>query len=407
MDSTTTAILDAARSYRDEMARLTRALVSIATENPPGRLRPACIDLLARAMRELGLEPEVLEAPAPPAGSDESRRCTLLGLYGRGRGDATLYFHGHYDVVPASRAGQFDPTGDDDRIVGRGSADMKSGLVAMLYAVRLLKEAGADLRGRIGLVFVPDEETGGGWGSQFLADRGVLGRDGVGMLTAEPTSGAIWNTSRGAISLRVTVRGRSTHVGEHYRGVNAFEGLVAVANALLALKPEIERRETALVTEPGAARRSILLVGGECRGGSNFNTMPAECAVTVDRRINPEEDLEQEKQRLLATIDRVRAQGIDLSVDVFQEGRAASVPADHAFGEALARSVSEVTGARPAFAMCPGLLETRFYAARGVPGFAYGPGRLEVSHGPLECVEVDRIVDAAAVYALTAVRVLA
>jgi acetylornithine deacetylase/succinyl-diaminopimelate desuccinylase-like protein len=61
-----------------------------------------------------------------------------------------------------------------------------------------------------------------------------------------------------------------------------------------------------------------------------------------------------------------------------------------------------VTGQQPYFEMCPGLLETRFYAAHGIPAFAYGPGVLSVSHGPDEYVPTDNIVDCAAIYALTA-----
>jgi len=56
--------------------------------------------------------------------------------------------------------------------------------------------------------------------------------------------------------------------------------------------------------------------------------------------------------------------------------------------------------------MCPGLLETRFYARRGVPALAYGPGLLSVSHGPREYVPIRNIYDCALVYAFTAVNVL-
>jgi acetylornithine deacetylase/succinyl-diaminopimelate desuccinylase-like protein len=56
--------------------------------------------------------------------------------------------------------------------------------------------------------------------------------------------------------------------------------------------------------------------------------------------------------------------------------------------------------------MCPGLLEIRYYAALGVPAYAYGPGRLEVAHGPEEFVDLRRIMDCAAVYALVALDML-
>jgi len=72
----------------------------------------------------------------------------------------------------------------------------------------------------------------------------------------------------------------------------------------------------------------------------------------------------------------------------------------------LSRSVYTVTGEGPRFEMCPGLLETRFYAAQGMPAFAYGPGLLSVAHGPNEYVDLRRIVDTAAIYALTAIEML-
>jgi len=78
------------------------------------------------------------------------------------------------------------------------------------------------------------------------------------------------------------------------------------------------------------------------------------------------------------------------------------VPAGRSAGEALSRSVRTVTGEPPRFEMCPGLLETRFYAAAGMPAYAYGPGLLSVAHGPNEYVDLRRIIDSAAIYALAA-----
>jgi succinyl-diaminopimelate desuccinylase len=77
-----------------------------------------------------------------------------------------------------------------------------------------------------------------------------------------------------------------------------------------------------------------------------------------------------------------------------------------AAGLALRAHVREVTGRAPKFEMCPGLLEIRFYAERGMPAYAYGPGLLAVAHGPKELIHVDRMVECAAVYARTAATVL-
>jgi acetylornithine deacetylase/succinyl-diaminopimelate desuccinylase-like protein len=283
---------------------------------------------------------------------------------------------------------------------------MKSGLAAMIYAARALADRGAVTKGRIGLVFVPDEETAGPRGSRYLDERGLLGGNAVGMLTPEPTGGVVWNANRGAITLRVTVKGKPAHVGRQHEGVNAFDGMLRVAQALTLLKSEVETRSTAFQIAPAAARRSILMLGGRIEGGTNFNVVPERCSFTIDRRINPEEDFDREKQRLFGVLEQARAGGIDLEVETLQEGRSCGVAADGQVGQALARSIQQVTGKPAPFELCPGLLEIRFYAQRGIPAFAYGPGLLSVSHGPNEFVPVDRIVDCAQVYALTALELL-
>lgn len=283
---------------------------------------------------------------------------------------------------------------------------MKSGLAAMTYAAKAVRDSGAKLNGRIGLVFVPDEETAGPRGSRFLAEQGLLGRGAIGMLTPEPTGSVVWNANRGAITLNVRIKGKSAHVGRQREGVNAFEQMIEVAQALAKLKEEVEQRSTAYEIAPESVRRSILMMGGRCESGSNFNVVPESCSFTIDRRINPEEDLQTEKQRLLGTLEEARKKGIDLEVEILQEGSSSGVPKDSSVGNALARSIREVTGREAKFEMCPGLLEIRFYAERGIPAFAYGPGLLTVSHGSNEFVPIDRIAQCAAIYALTAAELL-
>ena len=72
----------------------------------------------------------------------------------------------------------------------------------------------------------------------------------------------------------------------------------------------------------------------------------------------------------------------------------------------LASSVKTITGRPPPFRMCPGILEIRFYIKNGIPGFAYGPGLLPVSHGPEEFINIKNIYNCAAIYALTAARLI-
>lgn len=199
--------------------------------------------------------------------------------------------------------------------------------------------------------------------------------------------------------MRVTVRGKSAHVGLQHQGVNAFEAMLDVARRLQRLKAEVEGRRTVYHIEPAAAAQSILMLGGQCQGGSAFNTVPGTCSFTIDRRINPEEDFETEKRRLLEALE-------GREVEILQEGRSGGSDPASAAGRALAAAIEQVSGRSAEFTLCPGLLETRFYSAQGIPAFAYGPGLLTVSHGPNEFVPLRNIGDSAAIYALTAARLL-
>ena len=127
----------------------------------------------------------------------------------------------------------------------------------------------------------------------------------------------------------------------------------------------------------------------------------------MDRRINPEEDLGAEKERLLELFDRFRKDGTEVEVETLQEARPAGFSEHDPVARALSTSIEAVTGKAPSFEMCPGLLETRFYAEQGVPAFAYGPGQLTAAHAPDESVALEDIYACAAVYTLAAAELLA
>lgn len=384
------------RRNAGDLVEFAAALIRVPSENPPGAAYARCAALIASRLRRLGLRPRTVN----PSGSGPS----VLGTFGKG--GPALYWSGHYDVVPAQARTQFAPAVRKGALHGRGSADMKGGVAAMIHAMHALDRAGFEPAGRIISVSVPDEETSGPRGTVALVDAGLIETDAVGMLTMEPTGGVVWNACRGVLSLRVTVRGRPAHVALHFRGVNAFRGMLELAAAFGTLERRVARRKTAHAIGPEPARRSVLLLGGELSGGHNFNVVPERASFTIDRRINPEEDLESERRRLLEVIERARARGWNVEVEVLQEGRSCSTREDGALARALGSSIREVTGQAARFELCPGVLEIRHYAALGIPALAYGPGLLSVSHGPREFVPVRRLLECAEVYALAAMRLL-
>jgi succinyl-diaminopimelate desuccinylase len=397
------ALLSWLRQREDEMAALLAELVAIPTENPPGKNYGLCAAVLEKHLNDSGLDCGRFEVTGLGSNGHD-QPVSLLASYGQG--ERILYFHGHYDVVPAQSAGQFQPSREGHFLFGRGACDMKGGIVAMLYAILALQDCKAKLNGRICLTLVPDEETGGARGSAWLAEQGVLGRDGIAMLLAEPTSGVVWNANRGAISLWVEVFGKSAHVGLQHRGENAFERLHRVVARIMDLKHEVEQRNTRFRIGSEQARNSILMVGGQSGGGANFNVVPEKCWFTIDRRINPEEDLAEEKARVIAVLESCKREGIPLRWEILQEGQSAACREDDPASMALARSIMALTGEVARFEICPGLLETRFYALKGIPAYAFGPGLLSVAHGPDEYIDLRTMINCAGVYALTAMDLL-
>jgi acetylornithine deacetylase/succinyl-diaminopimelate desuccinylase family protein len=405
MESQVETLRRAIAERREEMARFCAELIAAPTENPPGRYYQAALEIVARRLQKLGVDCRI-EAVSGDAGDRENPRYWLFSDWGEG--EKAVYFHGHIDVVPAQDPSQFEPRITDETIFGRGSADMKGGLVSIVYAVQALADSALRPKGRIALRIVPDEETGGASGSRALCQRGVLfGADACAMLTAEPTGGIVWNASRGALTYRVRVRGRSSHVGLQYRGSNAFEKSLGLLRALTAIKQDVELRTTRFPLEPEEARRSILMIGGEVEGGKNFNLVPAAFSFSFDRRLNPEEDFDEEKRRLLEAVDAARKDGADIDLECIQEARPAGISSDHPAARALAEAVEEIKGEKPRLELCPGILEIRFYAEKGIPAFAYGPGLLSVAHGPNEFVKRRDLEECALVYALAALRLLA
>jgi succinyl-diaminopimelate desuccinylase len=384
-------VLDWLALRADEMAELLVRLVACETENPPGRGLAECADVLCEAMHRLGLRPEVLEL-APTGTLTEPR--IVRGAAGEAA--PVVYFHGHFDVVPAQDRAQFRAVRRGGTITGRGTADMKGGIVSMLYGAAAARELGLLERGRIVIHLVCDEETGSSIGSGQLRERHLIDPNALAMLTAEQSGEVIWNAANGALSLRVDVHGRSAHVGQAGEGVNSFLHMLKVAEQLDAYAQEMSERG------------SMIVVGGRSGGGSNFNVVPELTWFTVDGRFNPDVDLDVELARITALVtDAARAEGAEVSVELTQLAPPADTSASHSAATLLANCVADVTGHPAGFELCAGCLDTRWYAQLGIPSFGFGPGRFEVSHGPHEYVDEAAMRRVAAVYARYAGQLLA
>jgi len=387
-------------AYRQEIIDILKQLVATPTVNPPGRNYKSCSDYLSHILSEWKIDHKVIAVP-----DGDYPRFSIIGSFGDG--GKALHFHGHYDVVPASSPEAFKPRFKEGRLFGRGSSDMKGGLTAMLFALRLLKNSDVSLKGRLTFSIVPDEESGGLLGTQYLFEKKFLPPANVlGMIMPEPTSGAIWNGNKAALTLKVSIEGKHAHVAIAHQGVNAFEHMVNLANSFFKLKEKKEKREAKLSVGHPEAARSVILVGGQSGSGFNFNAVPENSFLTIDCRFNSKEDLAEMKKEIEKILTEHRSRGIKINAAVLQEGEPSFFSPETNLAQALKRGIKGITGSRPNFELCPGLCEIRFFNNRGIPAYAYGPGMLEVAHGPQEHVFVSDIISCSQVYSLSALELL-
>jgi len=285
-----------------------------------------------------------------------------------GKGDKTLILNGHLDVV-SGKESQFDPKEADGKIIGRGSADMKGGCAAMMQAMIELKDK--DLKSKIMMQLVPDEEIGGMHGTAYLIEQGFLG-DFV--ICTEPTNLQISIQSKGIIRMDIKSYGVSAHGSRPWEGENAI--LKAIDNYSKILKLPIIN-----VGSDFYEKSSINLA--KISGGDIYNRVPDKSTIGLDIRyvphLNPEEIIDEIKK----VVDG------EVQVKIIEHG--VNIKATNPYIRQLKESIIHIMPKEPIkLAAQHGGSDTRFFAAKGIPAIEFGP-KGDFWHGDREYVETGSI----------------
>jgi succinyl-diaminopimelate desuccinylase len=376
----------------------TQALVRIPSTNDPskGRGERPAAELVEAKMREWGWEPVVYEA-APG-------RPNVVAVVEGGGGDGpTLMFEGHTDVVTEGdlSAWTVDPFGGeirDGRLWGRGSADMKSGLAATLYATRALQLAGP-FPGRIKVCALADEEGLMIGAHHFVSEGLAAGVDGA--IVAEPEAGEICAVAKGALRLRVDLTGKMAHGAMPQHGRNPIQAVGTLLVALRALQEELQERHPA-----HEHLGEVYVTPTVVRAGTEeqVNVIPASASVFVDVRTIPGLEHKVVADRVAALASR---DGIAAEVSVLVDRPPVDVPVSDPVVAALAAAHRTVTGEEPVYGGVPGSTDgTVLTHWGGISSVVYGPGGKWIAHQADEYVEVAEIVRCARVFAEAARRFL-
>ena len=353
----------------------------------------------------LDADPEALALdPAWPGAEMPRQSLPLVAGTWRGmRAGPRILLVGHVDVVPAGdvrtwSSPPFEPVVRDGELFGRGSCDMKGGVVAALEAVRAIVESGIELGGEVVILTVPSEEDGGG-GALAAIRAGFTGDMAV---IPEPTRLEVVTAHAGAITFTLDVPGKAAHASTRLEGVSALDKVLMLLEALV--DDERERNEA----EANPLMRAIGLpyptIIGKICGGEWASTVLDRVVVEGRYGVRLGQSVDA------ATADLRRAIRTAWSGDEFLSqfpvrlevtgGRfgSAEVAQDHPLPMGIAAAAERVTGRRPALVGVPYGADMRLFVNEGsTPCVMYGPGDVRLAHGADERVSLEEVVTCARV----------
>jgi acetylornithine deacetylase len=356
------------------------------------------------------LDLAALMAHADFPGSEVERR-EAWGLVGRlpgTGGGSRLMLNGHIDVVPTGdrNAWADDPFGGGirgERIFGRGSCDMKAGLVAAYWAVQAIRTAGVGLRGDLLLASVQGEEDGG-LGTFATLQRGWRADACV---IAEPTDLDVIPANSGALTFRLRVRGQATHAARRTEGVSSIDKFWPVWRSLA----ELERRRHEVV-DPLVARWPLAhpISIGTLHAGDWASSVPdllvaeGRLGVAIGEPVeHARAELEHAVAEACADDPWLRAHPVEVEWwgGQFASGR---LPADSDLTARLQTAHHAVTTAGAEVYGAPYGSDLRLLTGLGqIPTVQYGPGDAMLAHGPLESVPINQILTATRTLAVLAI----
>jgi len=406
-------IAEQVSDYIDEAVELAKELIEIPTVNPPGDEYEECASFLVSRAREYGLETLTIRVPEEQLPSltlwgSTLPRVNVLARWGAGDGPK-INVHCHYDVVPPGKGWSVEPFKGvirEGRLYGRGASDMKGALAASLVVAKALKDLKIKPWGHLILSFTPDEETGGRAGAEFLLTNGYLKPDMT--IIPEPSEVYnIWNAHKGAVWMEVILHGKAAHASRPKEGINAFYAMIHVASTLMKNREKLESITSAYRSIWGAEKPTIN-IGGICSSGGAVNVVPERARFTIDRRLIPEESMEEVEDELRKVIeDSAKEINVDVEVRTLLRAEASSTPKNAFICEVLSRNVEMVLGKPPTFTLCPGVLDMRHFVRAGIDCVSYGPGLMKTAHAIDEYINIEDISTYMKVLALTVYDVLA
>ena len=313
-----------------------------------------------------------------------------------GRGTAGICLSAHLDTVASvgMTVPAFAAVRDGDRIFGRGSADTKGSVAAMVCA--FLQEAQLhDERGGppVLLLLTCDEESGFRGARHFASRQAEIGFGLAGVVIGEPTGNRLVTAHKGVYRCDLETTGVSAHASMPERGVNAIYRMATAVARIADLARVLPFQSPHPLL--GGATLSI----GTIQGGTAVNTVPDFCSATLDRRLLPGETEEHVRGELAAALNGVVGASLGrpfLAVPGY------ALDVRHPWAEHVRQAWGMKAGGT-----VPYCTDASIFGAAGLPCVVLGPGEVSAAHTADESVSVGQLAAAVRLYRTLIARPLA
>jgi len=342
----------------------------------------------------------------PVVGDYRNRPNVVSVLKGEG-GGKSLLFNGHVDVIPPGphEAWEYGPWSgrvENGRVYGCGASDMKSGLVAMTAALDAIIKSEVRLKGDVILESTVDEELSGN-GTLACILRGYKADAGI---CCETSSLRVQPASIGRIWFEISIEGKPAGIQRRWEGVNAIAKGYKIVEAVSAL----EELRVAKLSHPlyPDTREALPCMVCVFQGGSYPSAFPSMCLLKGSIATLPGEDSEEVKNTFVSYIIKVARNDPWLKdhlpkikfTGYFAEP--SEIPVEHPIVKIVSSNFKEVTKKNPIISGRIGAADTRFLNNYGkTPTVIFGPGLTEQMHAVNEWVDIDSLITATKVLALT------
>lgn len=396
---------------RDKLITLTRELVRIpSVVGQEGEAQR----YMERLYRSLGLQVDVFEADLAEVRQHPAYievewpyegRPNVVGKLEGDPAARSLILNGHVDVVSPEPVdawvhGPWSGDIEGGKLHGRGSADMKSGLIANFFALKSLLDCGLRPRGTVILESTIEEEAGGGGGALACFLRGYRAD---GMVCTEPQAYRVTVSHPGISYFRVRVLGKPIHANRSHLGVNAIGKMLRIYESLVGLDEARAARLRAPLFEQRAGRSCNLSVG-TFHAGDWPSTVAGSAVIEGRLSFVPGERMADVRAEVEAAIRAVAEEDPWLrehppAVEWFGwQTEPWQQDPESLFVKTFSATATEVMGREQEISAATGGLDSRFGAYFDTPAISWGPVG-ESFHGVNESVEIESIVQTAKVLA--------